>query len=111
MPHRISEKGTVWVDKDQGKLHEKGEISAEAWRDHQNLIDGERSRLCWEPEKKSRRGKERQESRSRNQGKKKKKGVSFLPSALASALGVYFYCFKYLFGCTESWCGTWNLVP
>ena len=73
MPHRISEKGTVWVDKDQGKLHEKGEISAEAWRDHQNLIDGERSRLCWEPEKKSRRGKERQESRSRNQGKKKKK--------------------------------------
>lgn len=71
MPHRISEKGADWVDKDRGKLHEKGEISAEAWRNHQNLIDGERSRLCWEPEKKkSGRGKERQESRSRNQGKR-----------------------------------------
>ena len=72
MPHRISEKGAVWVDKDRGKLHEKGEISAEARRNHQNLIDGERSRLCWEPEKKKKsgRGKERQESRSRNQEKR-----------------------------------------
>ena len=49
MPHRVSGKGAVLVDKDWGKLHEKGEISAGAWRDHQNLIDGERSRLCWEP--------------------------------------------------------------
>ena len=72
MPHRVSEKGAVWVDKNWGKLHEKGEISAGAWRDHQNLIDGERSRLRWEPgEKKNRVGKERQESRNRNQEKKK----------------------------------------
>ena len=49
MPHRVSEKGAVWVDKNWGKLHEKGEISAGARRDHQNLIDGERSRLHWEP--------------------------------------------------------------
>lgn len=101
MPHRISEKGADWVDKDRGKLHEKGEISAEAWRNHQNLIDGERSRLCWEPEKKKNPGEGRRD-RNPEVGTREKEAPSFLPSALASALGVYFYCIKFLFGCTES---------
>ena len=35
-------------------------------------------------------------------GARKKEAASFSPSALASALGVYFYFLKYLFGCTES---------
>lgn len=68
MPHRNSEKGPVWVDKDQGKHHEKGEISAETLRDHQRWTDGRRrNRLCQEPEVGTRIGKERWEARNTNQ--------------------------------------------
>lgn len=87
MPHRISEKkGADWVDKDRENSMKK-EISAEAWRNYQNLIDGERSRLCWEPEKKNQ---ERKENRNPEVGTREKEAASFLPSALASALEFIF---------------------
>ena len=76
------------------------------------MIDGERSRLCWEPEKKNPgEGRRDRNPEVGTRGGKKKKEYLSCPLHLLQLWEFIFIVLNIYLAALSLRCGTWDLVP